>query len=87
MSDTTNPAPMASRTVHVCISSASSFVIIDREGSTRDTHCAVLDVPHAVAAPEVIHKMNGIVFFPWPKEVHWPDIVQLKSGAVYKEQR
>lgn len=75
------------RTVHVCISTASNFVIIDREGSTRDTHCAVLDVSQAVSAAHVIQKMNGILFYPWPREVRWADIADLKSGTTFKGEK
>jgi hypothetical protein len=75
---------MACRTVHVCISSTSGFVIIDREGSTRDTHCAVLEVPETIPSVAVIARMHRIVFFPWPKTVSWSAIADLSSGALFR---
>lgn len=72
------------KTIHVCISSGSGYVIIDRAGSTRDTTCAVNDVPDDLTAALVIHKLQGLNFFPWPKSIFWPEIAILPTGSLVK---
>ncbi len=68
--------------VHVCISHGSGFVIIDMPNSTRDTACAVVDVPDNMSAASVIRKLHGLTFFPWPKQIVWPDVADLPSGSI-----
>jgi len=60
------------KTIHVCISSGSGYVIIDRAGSTRDSALAVNDVPDDLSAAKVIQKLQGLVLSPGPKAFPGP---------------
>jgi hypothetical protein len=75
---------MNMKTVHICIASGDGRVIIDVPASTRDTHCAVTDVPSEMQASFVINQVSKLAFWPWPKTLSWPDIAFLPEGTFIK---
>jgi len=75
------------KTVHICIARSTGHVIIDREGSTRDTHCAVEGVPEDIPAAEVILRVSRLAFQPWPQTMRWSDIAELPSGSLVRTGR
>ena len=73
------------KSVHVCIASNSDGrLIIDRQGSTRDTHCEVVGVPLEIAASAVILQLSQLVILPWPKRIEWSAVKDQSSGYLFK---
>jgi hypothetical protein len=69
------------KTIHIAIASdGNGRLVLDREDSTRDTHCAVRDVPEALSAATVMLQVSRLIFWPWPRAVAWPDIAELPPG-------
>ncbi len=72
------------KTIHCCISSGSGYVISDVPNSTRDSTCAVTEVPDELSFATVITKMNQLAFWPWPKTISWPEVADLPAGSLIK---
>jgi hypothetical protein len=75
----------ATKTVHICIAQdGNETLIIDRAGSTRDTHCAIQDVPVGVSITAVMLHLARLVIWPWPKTLIWADVSELPPGSLVK---
>jgi len=67
------------RQVHISIG-PSGQIILDRPGSTRETHCIVYNVPVDLTASTVIRQIGKIVFWPWPQTMDWLEMAEKRQG-------
>jgi hypothetical protein len=65
---------------------STARVGLDRAGSTRDTHCEVVEVPADISDAQVISQMTKIAFWPWPTSILWSRIAGLPQGAFIRNE-